>query len=241
MKIICAVCDDEEDVRVYMRKILMKEFILHGYNPEIYFFDSPEALLRDMSVRTFQIIFMDIEFSDGRKKIKVMEQIIELSGEKPLFLIYVSNHDELVFDTFKYRPFWFVRKSRLKVEIGSIIKELCKCFDEKKEEQILIEKDGRIIPIKVCEILYIESFGKEQVIHKLNSKYTVFLKMGEIEKKLQTKGFIRVHRSYLVNCHYIKELGNEDAILINGDKIPISRYRKKEIREKYKDYILNLI
>ena len=241
MKITCAVCDDEEDVRVYMRKILLKEFTIRGYNPEIYFFDSPEGLLRDMSVRTFQIIFMDIEFSDGKKKLKIMEKIIEMYGGKPLFLIYVSNHDELVFDTFKYRPFWFVRKSRLKVEIGNIIEDLCKSLAEKTEEQILIEKNGRMIPVKIHEILYIESFGKEQIIHKLNSKYTVFMKMGEIEKKLQTKGFIRVHRSYIINFRYVQELGNEDAILVNGDKIPISRYRKKEIREKYKDYILNLI
>ena len=48
--------------------------------------------------------------------------------------------------------------------------------------------------------------------------------------------FIRCHKSYLVNIKYISERVNQEFLLINGAKIPISKTKLKEVREWFTEY-----
>ena len=57
--------------------------------------------------------------------------------------------------------------------------------------------------------------------------------MGDLEEKLNDQGFIRIHKGYLVNYLYIRQIGNNEVNLTNNKSLPMSNKRKEEIMEKY--------
>jgi DNA-binding LytR/AlgR family response regulator len=71
-------------------------------------------------------------------------------------------------------------------------------------------------------ILYLES-GKQKVIAH-------FIKF--FEAYLETHGFLRVHRSFMINPNHVKNYNknNEFLIMTNGQKADISRRRKSVLK-----------
>lgn len=59
------------------------------------------------------------------------------------------------------------------------------------------------------------------------------LQLSEVEKLLDDKIFIKTHRSYIVNKNWIQSLLENEVVLKNGKKVPISRYRRKEVEEQF--------
>jgi DNA-binding LytR/AlgR family response regulator len=67
-------------------------------------------------------------------------------------------------------------------------------------------------------IFYLESGKQKVVAHSIKF----------FENYLETHGFLRVHRSYMINPNHVKEYNREDYFLMmtNGQKADISRRRK---------------
>ena len=71
--------------------------------------------------------------------------------------------------------------------------------------------------------LYLES-GKTKTLSHTLKFYETFLK---------TKGFLRIHRGFLINPDYVKEYCEEKQIvtMTNGHQAEISRRRKHELKD----------
>lgn len=109
---------------------------------------------------------------------------------------------------------------------ASIIKE--KSESKNKTDKILIKKKGKEFIINLNEISTIESGGNYIYLNTNNSTYPMRSTMNKMEKTLDPTKFIRVHRSYIVNIDFIKEIissTNQDykIILKNNKSIPLSR------------------
>lgn len=61
--------------------------------------------------------------------------------------------------------------------------------------------------------------------------------LTDFEQKLAPFGFIRVHKSYLVNCRYIYAVGKRQVILDDKTEILLSRYRVNEVKNKLRNFI----
>ena len=107
----------------------------------------------------------------------------------------------------------------------------------KREEvflkRILIKADNRIHIIPVEDIQWFEADGYNIKIFNLTESFKLRKTMKEIEQKLDPRIFLRIHRSYIINMDYIKEIqewfkGDYLVILKSGKKLTISKnyYRK---------------
>lgn len=67
----------------------------------------------------------------------------------------------------------------------------------------------------------------------VDGKRIMKLQLSEVEKLLDDKIFIKTHRSYIVNKNWIQSLLENEVVLKNGKKVPISRYRRKEVEEQF--------
>ena len=69
------------------------------------------------------------------------------------------------------------------------------------------------------------------VYHTRTEKYEAYGKLSELEADERFSRFIRVTPSHLVNCDRISSLG-DDFLIVNGERLPVSRRRRKECMEK---------
>jgi len=105
--------------------------------------------------------------------------------------------------------------------------------EESGIDRLAIKSGGKISFLKVNEIHWIEAAGDYLEIHHAGGNSMIRGKIGEIEKKLNPRQFMRVHRSTIVNIDQIKELqplfhGDYQIILHDKAQITLSRnYRDK--------------
>ncbi|ERJ11973.1 LytTR family DNA-binding domain-containing protein [Haloplasma contractile] len=88
------------------------------------------------------------------------------------------------------------------------------------------------------DIVYIESFGHDIMLHTRDKEYSIKEKLYEIEGLFENKGFVRINRSCVVNKKQIKEIiptFNTKFILTmrNNQKVEVTR----SYYTKFKEYI----
>ena len=78
--------------------------------------------------------------------------------------------------------------------------------DEVFLKRILIKTDNRIHIIPVEDIQWFEADGYNIKIFDTAESFRQRITMKEIEQKLDPKMFLRIHRSYIINMDFIKEI-----------------------------------
>ena len=94
--------------------------------------------------------------------------------------------------------------------------------------------------IELDDILYAESSGNYTNLYFLNKPMACTSKpMHEYEKLLEDAGFVRIHKSILVNLLHVKEYMRGEGgsvILSNGHEVEVARRKKDLLISKMKEY-----
>lgn len=110
--------------------------------------------------------------------------------------------------------------------------------DDFKQDTFICQKDGSFEIIHYSKIIYVESFGREIVLHTANTSYSIREKLYEVEGLLSDKGCTRISKSIIVSRSGISKMkpmlnGRMDLLMKNGKTISVSRSYNK----KFKDFI----
>src|SRR5205814_6616545 len=97
-------------------------------------------------------------------------------------------------------------------------------------ERLAVAENGRILFVKTSEIDWIEADGNYARLHAGARKYQIRGTLSNLERKLNPRHFLRIHRSTIVNVHRIKEIhpwfhGYHVVLLENGQELRMSRYQ----------------
>jgi two-component system, LytTR family, response regulator len=103
------------------------------------------------------------------------------------------------------------------------------------EGRIRLKTDGKIIFVPLRSIYWLKSAGNyvEVFIGEQGEKFLVRETLSSFEERLNTRRFIRIHRSVIVNTQRIREMrprytGEYHVTLDNGKELTLSRgYRSQ--------------
>lgn len=98
------------------------------------------------------------------------------------------------------------------------------------------ENKGKMISIKARDIYYIESELRVIHIYTVDTKYTTYMTLDDMQNKLKSN-FLRCHRSFIVNKDKIKKLIKQGMVLFNDKFVPISRSKSKEVIRIVNEYL----
>lgn len=112
--------------------------------------------------------------------------------------------------------------------------EFSKCMTgEKIQKKITFSAGKELGTFYLDDIYYVEAELSKIHLVTGNGEYVIPISISETEKLLDGDGFIKTHRSYLINANHIKEIKHRLVILDNGKELPVSKYRIKQVRVKY--------
>lgn len=224
------ICDDEPQI---VKNISERVKIILPDDAVEAFTDS-EELLEKLRVSKCEILLLDIDMPN-LGGLDIAGQL-NLLSERPL-LVFVTNHDELVYDSLMFHPFGFIRKSCLEDELEKVLgdcrRELCK-----RENYFTFKSGSENIRLKVSEILYFESEGNYLKLYASGQVYRIRNTIAAMEETLSGKGFIRFHRGFLVNQQAVKSFCMDEAELVTGKKIPIGRNYGEKAKVQLMRYML---
>lgn len=106
----------------------------------------------------------------------------------------------------------------------------------KKHEEALFVSNGAKVSVNLSEVSYIEGQGVNQTLHFYNNTKNpiqISSKMEILENDLESMGFIRIHKGYIVNFIFIKSIEKNNLLLLkDGIILPVSRRKSAEVKEK---------
>lgn len=221
---IKSTCDEIKDIILNISKGNLSE------NISIDIFYSGEALISDIreEENLYDLIFLDIELGGKINGVEVGRIIRGEMDDYITQIVYISsknNYDRQLFDV---QPLHFLQKPIDVIKIENDIKLAIKI--SRKENRFFEFKNLRnITKVPYKDILYFESRGREIILVSCKTQYIFYNNIHSLSKILPDF-FIYPHRSYLVNYELITCFKFEELVMSNGDVIPISRNKRKEIR-----------
>lgn len=233
MKIKIALCDDDVKALPVIAGAAESAFTEKGIITDIQRFNTGAALLRAMEQTHFQIILLDIEMP-GMDGIAVGKKIREKGDDTQI--VYVSEAESRVFESFLVQPLGFVRKSNFLNDIAAVVELYVKtCAQDEKGDYIEFHTRSGILTLKSRQIRYIEGSRNYQLLYLEGQKEPMEVKMTmeKLETITRSHDFIRIHKGYLVNYRSIQRISATVVTLLDGTQLPIGRSKAAEVKSKY--------
>lgn len=228
-----ALLDDNQSVIHIIKGAIEKEFESCMIQAEVHLFTRPSQLKSHLE--EFSLFFLDISLPemDG---VLLATEIRKVNPKADI--IFISSREERVFDTFKVRPFAFIRKSNFLSDVSEVIRRYT--VEKKKDgsgRSILLPSQGSKINVEISDIVYIEGNGVYQNVflnHDDLEKLQISSKMETLEAELYEDGFIRIHKGYLVNFQFIKSINQDMTLTLkDGKKLLISRRKLTQVKKRF--------
>lgn len=93
--------------------------------------------------------------------------------------------------------------------------------------------------LRCIEVQYVESFGHSCTIHCRQESFAVNFGLARVQEQLGS-GFIRCHKSYVVNIRYIAERRDRELLLRDGTVLPLSATCAETVTAALEDYMQRL-
>lgn len=223
----CIIIDDEPIAIEYLREYVntIPELLLTGT------YQNAKEALPLIQNQEVDLIFIDIEMPEisGLEFVKTLETAPAI--------IFTTAYPQYAVEGFNLNAVDYLLKpiglERFKQAIQKVHKELSiQAGLQPIENKFIFLKNGyKSEKIDIQDIIFITG-NKEYATYYTKSGRT-YLKnerLKNLEKDYQPYGFIRIHKSYLINTRYIKKIFNNN-VEIQGETIPIGRAYREQIRQ----------
>lgn len=232
------ICDDEPQILDIIKEKVNTQFDKEKINAEYVAMSDSRLLMEHLEKNHVDILFLDIDmpYFTGMDIAGYINK-----NRLNTMIIFVTSHDALVYQTFEYRPFGFIRKSYIDEEIEPLVKRIVAELEDRKEE-LMVTKGQEIIRVPIKDIVFAESCGNYLNIRTDKEEIKIRETMTGIEQELKNKGFIRCHKGYLVNSEYIVKLGNGQLVVENNGfttDIPVGRSYEKDVKRSLLELLRN--
>lgn len=223
------ICDDEK----LILKDLEKEIKRHVPEAAVLCFDSGSKLLEQISSHPCDVLFLDIDMPEtgGMDIAKAL-----LGFRKPPLLVFVTSHDELVYESLQYHPFGFIRKSYFRQEIEKVLDD-CSEQMESSKRRFCFRTEGKDAVLFLTDILYFEADGNYLKVYTKKESYRFRSTVTAVENSLAGYGFVRVHKGFLVNQSAVRMIGGEGIELVDGTSISLGKSYAGKARQQLLEYL----
>lgn len=92
-----------------------------------------------------------------------------------------------------------------------------------REAALFVKSGARLVRIPHDEILYVEAVNDQAVIVTTTRQLSANQVLRDVESRLPSPPFVRVHRSYVVNRYRIEAVEASTVVLEGGRRLPIGR------------------
>lgn len=213
---------------------------LREYYPdecEIKAYTDGASLLSDYNRNCFDALFLDIDLP-GLNRMEIAEKIREI--DRYVKIIFISKKNELAYKGYLYNAFRFVRKSNLEQDLCEAVKSLNESFS--MQRKFLVFKTSKGEAVRTVEDIKYFEFKTHYINVVCNDEIIrIYGTLREYEEQIGNNGFIRIHKSYLVNFRYIHSVEKNIVFLSSGEELPLSRYRANETKMKMMFFSRNLV
>lgn len=228
MKLSCIIVEDLQVAADYLKNCCEKSGQLEVKAHCTNVTDAIDFL----NTNNVDLVFLDVEIPGG-KGFDVLDKI----AYSPKVILTTSK-TEYAYNGFEYNVTDFLKKPFSYQRFSDALKKITETVSTSKkneangDDHIFIKSDGKLVRLKNDDILYIESMGDYVKFVSAEKKYVALNTIKNLETKVNTRQFIKVHRSYIVNISKVDNI-RENTLFVKGSEIPVSKACKAEVIRRF--------
>ena len=229
-----AICDDEQFYREKIKYLLEEYLQAKGMLYTLHLFLSGEDFLEqcENNVR-FDIVFLDISMEevDG---IQAAQRIRSFHSDT--YIVFVTAFIDYALEGYKVNAVHYLMKDTLEIALEECMNAILQKMQVARVTFSFLEGEKRLY---TDNILYVESRGHKSIFHYMESEmvsYQIYDKLDSVERNLEGYGFLRIHKSYLVNMKHIRKISNYIVSLDTGEELHVPRLRFQAVKEGFVAY-----
>lgn len=228
-----AICDDDIKYIEQVSNIIEKSIINTDFTIRTY--TSGNSILEDDF--SIDVLFIDIEMP-GKNGIDTVKELQKKNSS--LIVFFQTSYNNYITDIFRVGTFQYIQKPIDEENLKIDLKRAIDLYFQ-NHYKLSFKSENKLYILDIDDILYLEVIVKDVFIHTKNATYKTIGRLYEYEQILIKYGFIKSHKSYLVNVKYIYEIDcNMIKFNDKSDNIPISRKYKEEVIKSLNKYLLKL-
>ena len=242
-KIRTIIVEDEE-----LARNLLKSFLKDAENIELI----AECENGFEGVKMINELKPDLVFLDIQMPKITGFELLELLDHKP-HIIFATAYDQFALKAFEYNAADYLLKPYSRERLMEAIEKVSNRINEEgpgsdvaekvseypKEDfldRIVVKDRHKIHIIPVDQIRYIESMDDYVMIYTREGRYMKQKTMKYLEGALNSKDFVRIHRSYIVKVQEINEIQQYEkesyiVILHDKTKLKVSKTGYKNLKD----------
>lgn len=224
------ICDDDRESLDAIRQ--KAEAIFAKLNIQGFFalYDTCEAVSAD-SLKNCDIALLDVDFEEQNLNgIGLARKLRQVN--KRAVILFITNFIEYAPEGYEVQAFRYILKRDLDAVLGRYLMEALELLSY-SNDCLRLEYRGQLLELSFDSILYLEVLGHSVSIVTEGETYTLSASLSSFEQELENHGFLRVHKSFLVNMRHIKKFQCRELTLDNGTAIRVSEKSYAEQKRKY--------
>jgi two-component system, LytTR family, response regulator len=243
----CIIIDDDNTVRKLLSMIIKKEL------PHVKIvgeFDDAASALENMYTLKPDLVFLDMEMP-GMNGLDFLKEMDDPETE----VIVTTGYEQYAINALKMSVVDYLLKPIDKDELIKAVKRAEEKLKSKKEmdryktlvhnmksdkpqsHKLGLTQHDAVIFVEVKDIIRCEaSSNYTLVVTTTGKKIMVTKTLRQFEEILEPYGFIRVHRSHLVNPEHVVKLNKADGLQIemsDGTQVDVSNSQKNAFLEQF--------
>lgn len=164
-----AICDDQQDSLETIEEELHRSSKNLNVEIETHLYTDGNDMLGLMKNNKdyFDVVFLDIDMP----KISGLDVAAKMrSINQEILLVFISAHEQYVFDSIDYSPIKYIRKLKMHDEIELALKKANKCINSRNTKTIIIKTDDGEIRLRHDDIMYFEMYRRRITVYINNGK-----------------------------------------------------------------------
>lgn len=240
MKLV--VCDDSMEDLEKIKGLLAKYTQINkSVRLETEYFKDSVELYRQIQAKMHSDIYILDMIMSRRTGIDI-GTLIRSTDEKSV-IIYITSSDDFAFEAYGVHAVRYLLKP---VREELFIEALdCAVSDISRKTADAVytvkTKDG-LVSMPYSKIEYIENYSRTLNICLTDGKtiQSIFIRKSfeeETQQIVENSSFVQVHKSFLVNLHYVDKLAPGNIIMESGARIPVSKTRTADVKKEYLKFV----
>ena len=175
------------------------------------------AQLRALPLAKYDLAFLDIDMGP-LNGVDLARRLHELRPD--MLLIFVTNYVEYSLQGYEVQAFRYLLKAEMPQKLERYVQQALTAY-RKTRDTVRIFCDGEDVELQPQQILYAEMSARKVCLG------------AHLSALLENHGFVRTHKSVLVNMEHIRDLQSTRLYLRDGTELPVSSHTASAVRKIY--------
>lgn len=230
-----AICDDYSQDLLQIASLL--EVYRHDRKAELSYvsFQNATELLVSMDSMDYDVLLLDV-LMPGVSGMQAAHEIRERNSR--IQIVFLTSSPEYAVESYSVRAHYYLLKPASKEKLFPILDRLLDDI-KKPEDALCIKTQSSVFSLPYGKIEYIEISAKKLYFYLTDGgTREVTGSLADFEQALLKRpGFMKVHRSYLVNLQWVQELRQGELVTASGRRVPVSRATYPQVRTDYTQFL----